>query len=336
MTKASAKRVGLALLTMLTLQCLLTPVVDERAAAAPQTEVAFLTQLKGSVQLRRGNETHPIRQSMLLNVNDIVKTGEGGEAVIFQAYAPVKRLRPNQSYTIAKLSPPPPEGAVKPEAFVRLMRQHLSARQRRDVHSPATMGGPDDAIVTLIEPRGSAVLESRPKFAWTSVSRATSYDVTVYDRAEKVLWKTSTSDTTVSYPSDLPSLTPGEYKWEVIARIGDRVTGDSSLYDASSFTLVNEESAAQINADLAKTLAADTGAVSPLYVSALMEYRRFPQAAAELKRALEAAPQDGALWEMLMETYWQMKLWGSREYARRLSQNPETNAETVRMLQPRR
>lgn len=335
MTKTS-KRIGLALLTMLALQCLTPPVVDWGAVAAPQTEVAFVTQLKGSVQLRRGNEARPIRQSMFLNVNDIVKAGEDGQAVIFQAYAPVTRLRPNQSHTIAQLSPPPPEGSVRPEDFVRLKRLYLNARQRKDIPSPATMGGPDDSIVTLVEPRGSAVLESRPKFTWTSVNKASSYEVTVYDRAEKVLWKARTSDTSVSYPSDRPPLTPGEYKWEVVTRIGDRVTGDSSLYDASSFTLVNEESAAQINADLAKALAADKGAVSPLYVSALMEYKRFPQAAAELKRALEAAPQDGDLWEMLMETYWQMKLWGSREYARRLSKNPDTNAETVRMLQLRR
>lgn len=326
------------LLTTLALQCLLMPVVDERAAAAgaPQTEVAFVTQLKGSVQLRRGNDTHPIRQSMFLNVNDIIKTGEGGEAVVFQTYAPVTRLRPNQSYTVAQLSPPPPEGSVKPEDFVRLKRLHLNARQRKDIPSPAMMGGRDDAILTLLEPRSSAVLESKPKFEWTRVSGAMNYEVAVYDRAEKVLWKVSTSDTSVRYPSDQPSLTPGEYKWEVVARIEGRVMGNSSLYDASSFTLVNEESAAQINADIAKALALDNGAASPLYISALIENRRFPQAAAELKRALEAAPQDGTLWEMLMETYWQMKLWGSREYARRLSDNPYTNAESVRMLQPRR
>lgn len=336
MKKTSAKRVGLTLLTILAWLCLPAPTVHESAAAAPPTGVAFVTQLHGSVQLRRGKETSPIRQSMLLYVNDVVMTGNGGQAAIFQAYAPVMRLRPNQSYTITQLSPPPPEGSVKPEDFARLKRLHLNARQRKDIRSPVTMGGPDDAILTLIEPRSSAVFESRPKFAWTSVSMATSYEVTVYDRAEKVLWKGSTSDISVDYPSDRPPLTPGEYKWEVVAKIGDRVTGDSSLYDASSFTLVNEESTAQINADLAKTLAADKGAVSPLYVSALMDYKRFPQAAAELKRALEVAPQDIALWEMLMETYWQMKLWGSREYARRLSQNPETNAETVRTLQPRR
>lgn len=336
MKKTSAEKVGRRLLTVLVLWCLPAPAVHESVAAAPQTGIAFVTQLHGNVQLRRGKETSPIRQSMLLNENDVVVAGDGGQAAIFQAYAPVIHLRPNQKHTIAPLSPPPPEGSVRPEAFVRLKRLHLNARQRKDVPSPAKMSGPDEAILTLVEPRASAVLESRPKFSWTSVRSATSYEVTVYDRAEKVLWKVSTADTFVSYPSDRPPLAPGEYKWEVVARAGERATGDSSLYDASSFTLVNEESAAKINADLAKVRATDEGAVSPLYVSALIEHRRFPQAAAELKRALEVAPQDGALWEMLMETYWQMKLWGTREYARRLSENPNTNAEIIRMLQPRR
>lgn len=336
MTKTWTKRIGLALLTVMTLQYLSAPTVGQRPEAAPQTEVAYVTQLKGTVVLRRGNETRAIRQSMLLNVNDVIKTGESSQAVIFQAYAPVARLRSNQSHTVGQLSPPPPDGSVRPEDFVRLKRLHLNARQRKDVPSPTTMGGPDDAVLTLVEPRSSSVLESRPKFAWTSVNTTTSYEVTVYDRAEKVLWKAITSDTSITYPSDRPPLAPGEYKWDVVAQDGDRATGDSALYDASSFTIENEESAAQINADLAKSLATEDGAVSPLYVSALIDYRRYPQACAELKRALEAAPQDRTLWELLMETYWRMKLWGSREYARRLSENPDTNSDAVRRLQPRR
>lgn len=334
MNKSLAKRIGIALLVLLTLQGL--PNTGYERIAAAQTEVAFVTQLQGYVQLRRGNETRPIRQSMLLNVGDVIRTGDGGEAVIFQAYSPVMRLRPSQSHTIAQLSPPPPEGSVRPEAFVKLKRLYLDARQRKEVLSPATMGGPDDAILTLVEPRGSAVLERRPKFAWTRVSGATSYVVTVYNRAEEAIWTANTSETSVSYPGDRPPLTPGEYKWEVVARVGERITGNQALYDATAFTLVSEESAARINADLTKAQAAGEGAASLLYISALIEHRRFPQAAAELKRALEGAPQDQALWEMLMETYWEMKLWGSREYARKLSEDSNLSAEMVRTLEPRR
>jgi hypothetical protein len=335
MNKTSAKRIVLAFLISMTLQSLPAPAVYEGAAKA-QTEVALITQLEGNVQLRRGGETRAIRQTMLLNVGDVVKAGDGGRAVIYQAYAPVTRLRPSQSQTIAQLSPPPPQGSIKPEEFARLKRLHLNAKQRREVPSPATMGGQEDAILTLVEPRGSVVLERRPKFVWTSVNEANRYVVTVYDSNEETVWSTSTSGTSVSYPNDLPPLAPGEYKWEVIARVGDRVTGDPALYDATAFTLVSEDSAARINADLAKAQAGDEGAAALLYVSALIEHRRFPQAAAELKRSLESAPQDMALWEMLMETCWQMKLWGTREYARQLSEDSNTSAETVRRLEPRR
>jgi hypothetical protein len=198
------------------------------------------------------------------------------------------------------------------------------------------MGGPDDVVLTLVEPRRSVVLERRPKFTWTGMSEASRYVLTVYDADEKIIWTTTTTGTSANYPGDQPPLAPGEYKWEVVAQVGDKVTGDPALYDATAFTLVSEEIATRINADLASAQAGDEGATALLYVSALIEHRRFPQAAAELKRSLEAAPQDAALWEMLMETCWQMKLWRTREYAKQLSEDPNASAETVRRLEPRR
>lgn len=166
------------------------------------------------------------------------------------------------------------------------------------------------------------MLERRPKFAWTRVSKATSYVVTIYDRAEEPLWTAITSETSFSYADNRPPLVLGDYKGKVVARIGDKMTGNPALYDATTFILVNEESTARINADLARAQALDEQAASSLYISALIEHRRFPQAAGELKRALEGAPQDLALWEMLIEVCWQMKLWEAREYARNSARIP--------------
>lgn len=336
MNKASAKRIGIALLTLITVQGLPAPAGHQRAVGA-QTEVAMVTQLEGRVQLRRGKDTSTIKQPMLLNVGDVIRVGNGGGAVIFQAYAPVTRLRPGQSQTIAQLSPPPPQNSIRPEAFARLKRLHLNAKQRKSDPSPATMGGPDDVIITLVEPRNSTVLEHRPKFAWTSVSEATRYVITVYDASEEPVWTANTSETSISYPNDRPPLAPGDYKWEVTAQIGDRITNNPALYDATAFTLVSEEGAARIASDLAKAQSDGVeGSANLLYISELVEHKRLPQAAAELKRSLENAPQDETLWEMLMETYAQMKLWGAREYARRLSDDPNPSAKMVHTLEPRR
>jgi len=338
MKSPSIKRVGIALAALLTFQCLFAPDRTRRIAVA-QTDVAMITQLGGSVQLRRGGKTRPIRQTTLLNAGDVVRAGDDGRAVIYQAYAPVTRIGAGQSRTISRLSPPAPRNALKPEEFARLKRHYLNAKQRRAEPSPATMGGPDEAVLTLLEPRNSVVLKRRPTFTWTPVSGATNYLINVYDHHEKTVWTANTTEALVTYPEELSPLAPGNYKWEVTVQIGARTTDNPALYDATAFTVVSAERAAEIESSLASARAsapADDGAANLIYISALIEHKLLPQAAAELKRGLERAPRDQTLWELVMETYAQMKLWGGREDARRISDNANPTAEMVRTLEPRR
>lgn len=338
MKNPSIKRVGVALATLLTFQCLFVLASTRRIAVA-QTDVAIITQLGGSVQLRRGGNTLPIRQTTLLNAGDVVRAGDDGRAVIYQAYAIVTRIRAGQSRTISRLSPPAPRNAVKPEEFARLKRHYLNAKQRRAEPSPATMGGPDEAVLTLLEPRDSVVLKRRPTFTWTPVSGATSYVINVYDHNEETVWTANTTKAHVTYPKKLPPLAPGNYKWEVTVRIGTRTTDNPALYDATAFTVVSAERVTEIESNLRSARAsvrADAGAANLIYISALIEHKLLPQAAAELKRELVRAPQDQTLWELVMETYSQMKLWGGREDARRISDNVNPTAEMVRTLEPRR
>lgn len=341
MQNSSTKRVAVALTTLLTLQCLFVPARLHRSVRA-QTEVALIAQLGGkggSVQLRRGGTTQPVRQATLLDIGDEIRVGDSGRAVIYQAYAPVDRIAAGQSRTIKKLSEPASQNALKPEAFSRLMRHYLNARKRKADPSPATMGGPEEEVLTLLEPRNSVVTEGRPTFTWTPVSGATSYVVNVYDHKEEIIWTAKTFGTRACYPADRPPLVPGDYKWDVTAQVGTRTTDNPALYDATAFTVVSAERAAQIESDLASaraTTPADQSGANLVYLSALIEHRRLPQAAAELKRALERAPDDQTLWELLMETYSQMKLWGAREEARRLSDSPNPTEAMVHALEPHR
>lgn len=338
MKNSSAKRVGIALTTFLTFQCLFVPDTARRVVTA-QTEVAIIAQLGGSVQLRRGGNTKPIQQATLLNVGDTIRAGAGGRAVIYQAYAPVIRIEAGQTQTIVRLSPPAPQNALKPEEFARLKRHHLNAKKKKAHPSPATMGGPEDSVLTLLEPRNSVVTEKRPTFTWTTVSEVTHYVINVYDHNEELIWTEDTEGTQLTYPDNRPPLAPGHYKWDITAQIGARVTDNPALYDATAFTVVSDERAAEIESDLARartSFAADVGAANLVYIAALIEHRRLPQAAVELKRALETTPQDQTLWELVMEAYWEMKLWRAREDARHISDNVNPTAEMVRALEPRR
>jgi hypothetical protein len=332
------KKIGIALTILLTCSGLLGNKRIQRVATT-QTDIAIVTQLAGSVQLRRRGLTRSLRQAALLNVGDVIIADNGGRAVIYQAYAPVIRVEGGETRTIANLSPPAPQEALRPEEFARLKRHHLNARQNRANPSPGVMGGPQDTVLTLLEPRASVVLEKRPTFTWTTVKQATLYVINVYNSNEEVIWTAETTDTRITYPENQPLLQPGEYKWDVTARLDTRGSAKSSLYDAIAFTVLRDQNAAAIERDLARArtgIAVEDSVANLVYISALIEYKRLPHAAAELKHVLEKVPQDQTLWELLMETYSQMKLWRAREDARRISDNSNPTAEMVRTLELRR
>lgn len=337
MTQIKAKRISIALLTFITLQGL--PVFNQRVVTAQQAEVAIVVQLEGSVWLQRDKKSRVIREFMLLNVGDIIRTDNSGRAVIYQAYAPVARLRANQSQTIKKLAPPPSKNGLTAAQYASVLRQNLNAKQRRSEPSPREMGGPYGAALTLFDMRNSTVMEREPTFNWTRVPEAMHYVINVYDRNEKIIWSAKTTETRFAYPKNRPPLTPGEYKWEVTARVKGNTMYHRTLYDATTFTVVSKERAEEIETDLAMaraSFAIDDGTANLVYISALIEYKRFSEAEKELKASLERSPRDQTLWALLMEIYWQMKLWGAREDARLLSEEPNLTVEMIRALKARR
>lgn len=302
------------------------------AAARPipaQAAVALLTQPEGNVQLKRGRDTQPIKGDVLLSVGDVVSVNGEGTAVVYQAYLPVKRLGTNERFEVKLRTPPPPPPArsLSPEEFAWFKAHYIAARQNRKNPSPRTQGGAEDDVVTLLEPRSSVALSGRPTFRWRGVADVTKYVVNIYTKDESVVCTERTTKTQFALPDKCKPLAAGDYKWDVTAQRGERVPDNPALYDATSFTVVSDRRAAEISAALehARAMAAGGGAdAQSVYVSALMESKLYPQAAAELLRSLEQSPKDQALWTLLMENYAQMKRWREREAARRLSEGPPT------------
>jgi hypothetical protein len=321
--------------TLILTGSLLHPAVIRVGSA--QTEVALLIDPEGDVRVQRGRRTHSVREDMLLNVGDVVTVNGNGTGVIYQAYVPVKRLRANERFNVVRRSPPPPppERALTSEEFTWFKVHYTAARRNRRNPSPVTLGGPEDAPLTLLEPRNSVVLLQRPVFIWSRVPNATKYLFSVYDRNEAVICTKSTSETRLTLPDNCIALEPGDYKWDVTAQVGNRVSDNSALYDATSFIVVPARRAAEISAVMehgrAVAASGESAAIS-VYVSALLQSKLYPQAEAELRRALEQSPKDQVLWALLIETYAQMKRWRAREKAREISgRNPTT--ELVRTLE---
>ena len=302
--------------------------------ALAQNESALLTQPQGRIKLIRGNRSHAIQDDQLLNVGDVVVvTGEGG-AVIYQAYAPVKRLARNDRQEIRALSPPPGENALSLEDFVSFKKNYQQARQNRNKPSPTQMGGADDNRVTLMGPRNSLVVDINPALAWTSVAGATRYVVNIYDSNEKVICTMDTTETRLSYPVSCNRLPPGEYKWDVTAKIGDQVSDNPALYDASSFSIVSPARATVIKESLshARMISQSDTAARSVYAAVLIEQHLYPQAEAELLDALKQSPSDQNLWSLLIETYRLMKRWPAREKAKTISSNPQPTKQMVLTL----
>lgn len=74
------------------------------------------------------------------------------------------------------------------------------------------------------------------------------------------------------------------------------------------------------------------GSANLVHITALLSHKRFAQAETYLRESLEREPHDQTLWQLLIETYFQMRLWGAREEARRLSKTPQVAAEMIRAL----
>jgi hypothetical protein len=329
------KRILITLVIALTAAGSATILPSLGPVASAQTKVALLTQPEGNVLLKRGKDSRRVTEDTLLNVGDVVSVNGNGTAVIYQAYVPVTRLGANEQFKVVRRSPPPPARALRSEEFTWFkVHYYTTARRNRRNPSPATMGGADDARLTLLEPRNSVALELRPTFNWSRVPGATRYMLNVYDGKEAVVCTETTAETKLKLPDKCKPLDPGEYKWEVTAQTGDRVSDDPALYDATSFAVATRARAAAISKAIGhahEVAAGGRGEEASVYASALMEARLYPQAAAELRRALEQSPKDQTLWALLIETYAQMKLWRSREKAREISAGNPT-AEMVKTL----
>lgn len=294
-----------------------TVTLDKRLVAAVTLEdVGFITQLKGKVSLQRNGRVKQVIETTKLQVGDVVAAQNDGEAAIYQVYACVFRLIPNTKKKIDQLAPPPPSCGLTLEQFGDFRRIYFSSSTNRRVKSPRTMGNPNDERLTLLSPRFSVALEARPEFVWTKINRASDYIVKVYNQRDEVLWSAVSSADRISYAGEKP-LNDGNYKWDVTARVGNRIVPEQSLFDAVPFSIMVEGGKAiRENLSHALRIASNTDATNLAYIGALFKYKLYPQAEVELQKARTRSPEDETLRTLLMENYRLTERWRDRERLR--------------------
>ena len=138
-----------------------------------------------------------------------------------------------------------------------------------------------------------SVADLKPSFRWDKYENATSYEVKLTDREERILWKKNVTTTELAYPSDAPALEPGQkYNWRVVAFENAENQADVgtsfSVLPAATATQV-KESEAGLQA-LAKASPDDNG---PLFLLAfLYEDNGMTDAAARVYAQLKSRMGD--------------------------------------------
>jgi hypothetical protein len=83
----------------------------------------------------------------------------------------------------------------------------------------------------VIAPVG--IVTSADTFIWSSVPRATRYDVRLFDAAGSVVWSTRSTDTVVRRPPEISLRPNASYYWKVDAQTGISRTESSELAEFS-------------------------------------------------------------------------------------------------------
>jgi hypothetical protein len=108
----------------------------------------------------------------------------------------------------------------------------LVPRANRDAEDLQHRGaGPGMTQPVVIAPVG--IVTSADTFIWSSVPRATRYDVRLFDAAGSVVWSTRSTDTVVRRPPEISLRPNASYYWKVDAQTGISRTESSELAEFS-------------------------------------------------------------------------------------------------------
>ena len=262
--------------------------------ASAQT-VGLLSMVKGEVQIVRAGQTAPAPAKIadLIAAGDRVLTGGSGEATFL--FCPESRAGKllgggEAEFTAAALQVK--KGKLAEERKVpncKLPAALLAGNSKQQSGMLRLRGSP----LVLRTPTRSNVADLKPNFRWDKYENATSYEVKLTDREERIIWKKTVTGTELPYPAEAPALEAGQkYNWRVVAfenSENQADVGTSFSVLAADAAKQLKESAAGLQA-LAKASPDDNG---PLFLLAfLYEDNGMTDAAARVYAQLKSRMGD--------------------------------------------
>lgn len=199
-------------------------------SAHGQSPVGLLSQVSGSVEIRvAGANAVQARSADLLGAGYRVATGKDGHATfLFCPTSRSARLMPDSEIDFSANTFTVTKGRIAEEKNIvscRLPKLTLAAASNVQSGILRLRG---DGLV-LQSPSRTNVATLLPRFSWTRVEGALSYELKVLDREERVLWQHSGPEPEAAYPPEAPALMwGGSYRWRVAARAPQEIISEVS------------------------------------------------------------------------------------------------------------
>lgn len=166
----------------------------------------LLLSVEGDVQLQRSawNGYYSTTFGAVLEQGDLLRLGPEAKAVVLCDDLHVWEVPTNNISGIANGCPPPKDPIL----------------QRGNSKIGNTRGGNNQAIPYIISPRATVLLPNSPvTFQWNPITNAATYTVRIFGGG--IDWVTTTTQHTLIYPDDAPTLQAGvTYAWSVTTDTG--------------------------------------------------------------------------------------------------------------------
>jgi hypothetical protein len=216
-------------------------------AANGAEPVGLLSRVTGKVQILRAGQTAAVaaRTADLIGAGDRITTGQNSEAAFI--YCPellAARIAAGGEVVFEGQRLRTIKGKLSDERKLpscSLPSLALAAASRQQAGNTRMRG----ANLLLHAPSHVSVATPQPRFRWSAVDGATSYDLTITDREERVVWRHTTKSAEAEYPADAPPLNWGQkYWWRVTARAGQEMADEAVSY----FQMLSAEQAGRVHA----------------------------------------------------------------------------------------
>jgi len=223
-------------------------------ARGEAANVGMIVEIRGDVALQAKGAKTWTKATMMkaLAQGDRLRTKAKAKAtVVFFANGRREQLQPDCQITIEKATCKVITGPktkelpkVAPTAARRLSGTKLGSGRSGSV---LIRGGPPAVeLRTLFD---TATLDAQPVFRWHASGGFEEFKVLVHDESDQLVWSGNAKESSLRYPEDAPSLSPGkQYFWELEARRPPR--RPKIVY--GMFTILDPKVSAEVRAQAAK------------------------------------------------------------------------------------